>query len=343
MKKLKIAYVGFGKSTNRYHIPYLLQRERFEIARVVTPTLMKNPQAQLALEAKGTVFSTGIEDIIDDETLDLVVVVTPAQTHFALAKQLLEAGKNVLLDKPAVATVAEMETLVQLASDQDLFFMPFQNRRFDSDFLTVKKVIERGYLGRLIDIQVHMDHFRPHAPQGSGAALDGAFYGHGVHLVDQMVALFGKPERVHYDIRRTRLLDSPVDDHFAVDLFYPNQFKASVHATELALVPYPKWLIQGTKGTFIKQDVDQQENDLKVGIMPGVSGFGQDSPQAYGQLTYLNQNGDRIEKTIPSERGDYGRVYDAIYETLVNGTEKVVSDAQMLQVIEILEGGFKNG
>ena len=158
-----------------------------------------------------------------------------------------------------------------------------------------------------------------------------------------MIALFGEPERVAYDIRSTRNPDSPVDDHFAVDLYYPNQMKASVHATESALVPYPKWLIQGTKGTFIKQDVDQQENDLKVGIMPGAIGFGQDSPQAYGQLTYHNQNGDRIEKTIPSELGDYGRVYDSIYETLINGSDKLISDRQMLTVIQILEGGFTNG
>lgn len=226
---------------------------------------------------------------------------------------------------------------------QTSFFMPFQNRRFDSDFLTVKKVIETGYLGRVIDIQVHMDHFRADDTIVTGSNFEGAFYGHGVHLVDQMVSLFGSPEKVQYDIRSTRQPLSTVDDHFAVDLFYPNQLKASVHATESALVPYHKWLIQGTKGTFIKQDVDQQENDLKAGIMPGTSGFGEDSPQAYGHLTYLNQNGDRIEKYITSESGDYGRIYDAAYETLVNGADKLITDAHMLRVIEILEGGFENG
>ena len=343
MKKLKIAYVGFGKSTNRYHIPYLKIRDNFEIARVVTPTLMKNPEAQLALEKTGTLFSTDIQDIIADKTIDLVVVVTPAQSHFTLAKQLLQAGKNVLLDKPAVEKLSEMQELVSLANAANLFFMPFQNRRFDSDFLTVKKVIETGYLGRVIDIQVHMDHFRADDTVVTGSDFNGAFYGHGVHLVDQMVSLFGSPAKVQYDIRSTRQPLSTVDDHFAVDLFYPNQLKASVHATESALVPYPKWLIQGTKGTFIKQDVDQQENDLKAGIMPGTTGFGEDSPQAYGLLIYLNQNGDRIEKYIPSEIGDYGRIYDAAYETLVNGADKLITDVQMLRVIDILESGFKNG
>jgi predicted dehydrogenase len=226
MKKMKIAYVGFGKSTNRYHIPYLQTRDNFEIVRIVTPTLMKNPEAQLALEATGTLFSTDIQDIIQDKTIDLVVVVTPAKSHFALAKQLLQAGKNVLLDKPAVEKLTEMQELVALAQDANLFFMPFQNRRFDSDFLTVKKVIETGYLGRVIDIQVHMDHFRPDDTTVTGSDFDGAFYGHGVHLVDQMVSLFGSPEKVQYDIRSTRQPLSTLDDHFAVDLFYPDQLQS---------------------------------------------------------------------------------------------------------------------
>lgn len=343
MKKLKIAYVGFGKSTNRYHIPYVQMRDTFEIARIVTPTLMKNPQAQTALEATGTVFSTDIQDILSDDHIDLVVVVTPASTHFKLAKQLLAAGKNVLLDKPAVEKLSEMQELVTLAQEQHLFFMPFQNRRFDSDYLTVKSVIERGYLGRIIDIQVHMDHFRPDETVMSGTHFEGAFYGHGVHLIDQMVSLFGAPDDVTYDIRSTRQALSTVDDHFAVDLFYPNQMKASVHATESALISYPKWVIQGTKGTYIKYGVDEQENDLKAGVMPGTAGFGADSPQAYGHLVYLNQNGDRIDKYISSELGDYGRIYDAAYNSLVNGAEKLITDDQMLKVIEILESGFENG
>lgn len=343
MKKMTIAYVGFGKSTNRYHIPYVQQREHFDIGRIVTPTLMKNPGAQQKLAQCGTVFSTDISDIIDDQTIDLVVIVTPANTHYQLAKQLLSAGKNVLIDKPAVEKLSEMQELVNIAAEQNCFFMPFQNRRFDSDYLTVKKVIAAGYLGRIIDIQVHMDHFRADTALHTGTNLEGSFYGHGVHLIDQMIDLFGAPDRVQYDIRSTRNLESSVDDHFAVDLFYANQMKASVHATESALVAYPKWIIQGTRGTFVKQDVDQQENDLKAGIMPGQSGFGQDAPQAYGHLTYLNQNNDRIDKYISSEIGDYGCVYDAVYNTLTHGSEKLVTDSQMLHVIKILEGGFKNG
>lgn len=336
-KKLKIAYVGFGKSTNRYHIPYVKTRENFIIARIVTPHLGKRAE-QAELETQGTVFSTNIQDILSDETIDLVVVVTPASSHYAVVKQLLSAGKNVLCDKPLVETAAQAQELIELAQKNHVFFMPFQNRRFDSDFLTVKKVIETGYLGDLVDITVNMDHYRP-AEIGLGGHFDGAWYGHGVHLVDQIISLFGEPTTVQYDIRAAR--DSKgVDDYFSVNLLYP-QLRATVAATEVAALPHPKWILYGTRGTFVKMDVDQQENDLKVGIMPGTEGFGQDTPQDFGTLTYYNGNGDRIVKAIPTLRGDYGRVYDSIYETLVNGTPKLVSDEQILAVIETLENGFK--
>ncbi|MFC4653296.1 oxidoreductase [Lactococcus nasutitermitis] len=336
MRKLNIAYVGFGKSTNRYHIPYVKQRENFNIARIVTPHLGKRPE-EAELAASGTIFSTDIADIINDDTLDLVVVVTPAKFHYETAKQLLLAGKNVLCDKPLVETLEEAKELVKIAQEKNVFFMPFQNRRFDSDFLTVKKVIETGYLGDIIDITVNMDHFRPD-DAGQGTNFDGAWYGHGVHLVDQMIALFGKPEKVQYDIRATRD-ENAVDDYFSVNLLYPKH-RATVAASELVALPHAKWIVYGTRGTFIKQNVDQQENDLKVGIMPGTDGFGLDSPQDFGQLVYYNQNGDKIKKTIPTVAGDYGRVYDSVYETLVNTSDKLVSDEQILTVIESLENGF---
>ncbi len=336
MKKLNIAYVGFGKSTNRYHIPYVKTRENFNISRIVTPHLGKRPE-EVELKANGTIFSTNIDDIINDKSIDLVVVVTPAKFHYETAKQLLLGGKNVLCDKPLVETLAQAEELVKIAQENNLFFMPFQNRRFDSDFLTVKHVIDTGYLGELIDITVNMDHFRPQ-DASEGTHFDGAWYGHGVHMTDQMISLFGKPEDIQYDIRSTRKL-SETDDYFSVNFIYPN-LRATVAATELAALAHPKWILYGSRGTFIKMDVDQQENDLKVGIMPGTEGFGQDSAQDFGTLTYYNGNGDRIVKHIPTIQGDYGRVYDSVYETLVNGIPKLVSDEQILAVISALENGF---
>lgn len=341
---LNIAYVGFGKSTNRYHLPYVALREEIKVGRVVTPTLGKRPVEQAALEATGTIFSTDIEDIINDDQIDVAVVVTPATAHYETVKTLLLGGKNVLVDKPMTETLAQAQELVDLARERDLFVMPFQNRRFDSDYLTLQHVLKTGYVGRPVELELHMDHFRPNDATAATTPINGNLFGHGVHLVDQIVALFGRPKQVSYDVRSVRDLANGADDQFEVGLYYDDAFKATVQATETALVHYPKWVLHGTKGTYIKYNIDQQEYDLKAGIMPGTAGFGEDAPQDFGQLTYLNQNGDRLEKIIPTINGDYGRVYDAVYDTLVNGAPKLVSDDEMVTVIEILAGGFtQNG
>ncbi|KAI3473751.1 hypothetical protein Pfo_031483 [Paulownia fortunei] len=195
-----------------------------KVTRVVTPTLGKRPTEQAELEATGTIFTTDIEDIVTDDSLDLVVVVTPSQSHYQVTKQLLQAGKNVLVDKPMAASVEEAEELVKLATENNLFLMPFQSRRFDSDFLTVQQVISNGYLGRLTDLEVHMDHYRPLDGQLEGAAIDGSLFGHGVHLIDQVVSLFGSPQAAVYDLRATRVLESHLDDQIEVNLFYPEAF-----------------------------------------------------------------------------------------------------------------------
>jgi predicted dehydrogenase len=338
-RTLNIAYVGYGKSANRYHIPYVRMRENFKITRVVTLHPGKRPGEQVAQEAMGTQFSSNLTDILNDTSIDLVVVVTPADSHYALVKELLLAGKNVLCDKPLVEHLKEARELVGLADDENCFLMPFQNRRFDSDYLTVKKVLATGVLGEMLDIEVTMDRYRPAHGVTSGGRVDGSWYGHGVHLADQMVALFGKPAGVQYDVRATRVAGSSIDDYFSVNLLY-SRLRATVAASELAVVSRPKWTLYGSRGTFIKACVDQQENDLKMSIMPSADGFGLDAPQDFGRLVYYNQDGDRIERAVPTVAGDYGRVYDSIYETLVNGAPKLVSDDEMLTVIELLATGF---
>lgn len=340
-KKMRIAYIGFGKSTNRYHLPYVKLRENIEVVRIVTPTLNKRPEEQAAWTARGTIFSTNIQDIIDDSTIDAVVVVTPAKSHFSVAKELLLAGKNVLVDKPIATSPSELAELIDIAKRNHVLVMPFQNRRFDSDFQALKRVLSADYLGELIDLEVHMDHYRPSAEVQNGDQIDGTFYGHGVHLVDQIVSLFGRPDKVGYDLRKIGNCDSEIEDHFEVDLYY-GDFKAKVQSSEMAAISYPKWLVYGKQGRYIKFDIDQQEYDLKANIMPDDPFFGKEVSQNYGQVHYVNQNGDWLDRYIESPRGDYGMVYDSLYETIINGAEPLVSYEQMMTVIEILSYAFKS-
>lgn len=149
--------------------------------------------------------------------------------------------------------------------------MAYQNRRFDSDFLVIKEVLASGKLGELVELESHMDYYRPEAPDAPGEYYDGAFYGLGVHMMDQIIDLFGRPEEVSYDIRSIRNSNNP-DDTFEIQFFYPT-LKVIVKTSHLVNIPYPKFTLHGTKGSFVKYGIDQQETYLKAGIMPGEKKF----------------------------------------------------------------------
>lgn len=217
--------------------------------------------------------------------------------------------------------------------------MPYQNRRFDGDYLAVKQVVEQGFLGQLNEVETHIDYYRPGSIAEPGVKENGSFYGLGIHLMDRMIALFGRPDKVAYDIRNNEV-ESGVDNYFDVDLHYGHTFKVKVKTNHVVASSYPRFILHGENGSFVKYGEDQQENDLKAGIMPGSPGFGEDSVMYYGIARYKNANGDWIEKQIKTPVGDYGRYYDAVYETLKNGAEPLVSQEEALTNIQILEAGF---
>ena len=157
--------------------------------------------------------------------------------------------------------------------------------------------------------------------------------------MDRMISLFGRPNTVTYDIRNNEV-EGAVDNYFDVGLHYGNQLKIKLKTNHIVAKDYPRFIVHGTNGSFIKYGEDQQENDLKAGIMPESAGFGEDSPMYYGVAKYRNANGDWIEKQIKTPLGDYGRFYDAAYDTIVNGVPKLVKDEEAVTNIEILENGF---
>lgn len=336
--KLTIAYIGFGKSTNRYHLPYTLIREHIQVKSIYD--VVRKPELEADYHQYGIQFTDQLEDILDDSEIQLAVICTPPKFHYELACKCLESGKNVLVEKPFCSSVAETEALLQLAKEKNLTVMPFQNRRFDSDFMTLKQVIESGVLGELVEVESHFDYYRADSPTVAEAPVyDGAFYGLGVHTLDQMISLFGTPDAVSYDIRYLRNKANP-DDTFEASLFY-GDLKAIVKTSHLVAIPYPKFIAHGTKGSFVKYGIDQQETCLKAGIMPGVAEFGVDPEEHYAEVVYYNETGDEIHEVIPTLLGDYGKVYDSLYETIVHGAPKLVSDEEVLTNMTILEQGFK--
>ncbi len=334
---LTIGYIGNGKSTNRYHLPFVLQRENIKVKSIYR----RNPDRDSWEKHPSIHYTTNLNEVINDKEIQLVVVNTGVESHYEYAKMALENNKHVLVEKPFMMTKEEAEEIFALAKDKGLVAQCYQNRRFDSDFLTAKKIIESGKLGDLLEVEMHYDYFRPQTPESTHtfSFYNSYLYGHGCHTIDQVISYFGKPDNIHYDVRQL-LGTGRMNDYFDLDFYY-DKLKVSVKSSFFRLKQRPSFVLYGKKGVFVKQTEDRQEEHLKLFYMPHHADFGIDLPEHYGTLTYIDENGEYHEEKVVSEVGDYGRVYDGVYNAIVNGADKQIKDEQTLLAMEILEQGIK--
>lgn len=333
---LGVAYIGNGKSTNRYHLPFVLQlKDLFEVRTIVS----RSQSVWSPIE--GVTYTRHLEDVWQDEKVDLVVVATPLSSHFELAKAALEQGKHVLVEKPFTETVQEAKFLFDLAREKGLVIQAYQNRRFDADFLTLQSVIASGKLGSLLEVEMHFDYFRPEIPHSqSDFQIDTSYlYGHACHTIDQVVSYFGQPASRHLEVR-SLLGPGRMNDYFDLDFFYGDGLKVSIKSSYFRIKSRPSFVAYGQKGMFIKEGKDRQEEHLKLFYLPGQEGFGLDLPEHYGTITYIDDQGHYHEEKVVSQVGDYGRYYQALYASIVEGADKLVTDDQTLYQIEVLETGI---
>lgn len=333
---LTIAYIGNGKSTNRYHLPFVQKIKEIRVKTIYAPSA-SSPWPHLA----DVFYTNRLEDVLEDEEIDLVVVAVPAGAHYELARRCLMAGKHTLVEKPFTETAQQARELFALAEGKGLFLQAYQNRRFDSDFLTVQKVIASGVLGDLLEVEMHYDYFRPEVPESVVAySVDSSYlYGHACHTVDQVLSYFGQPERINYDVRQL-LGPGRMNDYFDLDFYY-GQTKVSVKSSYFRIKERPSFVVYGKKGMFVKASKDRQEADLKKFYLPVHEDFGLDLPEHYGILTYLDDQGRYHEEKVVSEVGDYSRIYQGLYDTIVHGAEKIVKDQETIWQLEILEEGIR--
>lgn len=334
---LTIAYIGNGKSTNRYHLPFSTQLSD----KIKIKTIYSRSGKSDWTPIEGVQYTTNIDDIYNDPEIQLVVVTTPSSSHYPLAKKGLLHGKNMLVEKPFTETVEQAQELFTLAKEKNLFVQSYQNRRYDSDFLTVQKVIESNKLGDLLELEMHFDYFRPEVPENSTySRIDSFLYGHACHTLDQVISYFGGPDEVYSDVRQL-LGKGRMNDYFDLDLYY-GKLKVSVKSSYFRLTPRPSFIVYGKKGSFIKETKDRQEEHLKQFYMPTEPDFGVDLPQHYGTLTYMDDDNHYHQEKVISEVGDYSRFYEDVYQTLINKQDKVVKDDQTLLQIKLLEEGTKH-
>ena len=339
MQKLTIGFIGNGKSTNRYHSPFILTRsDKMTIKTIYARNLSKTDWPRI----DNVRYTDDLEEVLHDPDIDVIIVTTPHNAHASYARRVLEAGKHCVVEKPFVPTSAEARELFALAEEKGLMLQCYQNRRFDSDFLTVQKVIESGKLGDLLELEMHFDYYRPEVPERMHEFRPewSYLYGHGCHTLDQVISYFGRPDHIHYDVRQL-LGEGRMNDYFDLDLYY-GILKVSVKSSYFRVKSRPSFVVYGKKGMFEKYAKDRQEADLKKFYLPkDHADFGMDSPEDYGTLIYMDENGYHEEK-VPSVRGDYARYYDALYETLINGAPQLVRPEETILQLEILETGVKN-
>ena len=280
---LTVGFIGNGKSANRYHIPFILQRsDKIKIKMIYT----RKHSRDVWDEIPGVIYTEDLQELLNDQEVQVIIISTPSQSHYELAKTVLNAGKNCVVEKPFTETLEEAKELYTLAKQKGVMIQCYQNRRFDSDFLTVQKVIESGKLGDLLELEMHFDYYRPYIPESvhEFSQINSYLYGHGCHTLDQVISYFGKPDSIHYDVRQL-LGVGRMNDYFDLDLYY-GTLKVSVKSSYFRAKERPSFIIYGKKGMFVKEKKDKQEEHLKMFYMPDHEDFGVDLPHEYGTLTY---------------------------------------------------------
>lgn len=333
MKTVKTGIVGYGNGGRLFNATILSSVEGFRITKIMTSNESNINSAHQDFPDAEVV--SKFTDLTKDPEIDLIVITTPNHLHKELAEKALKAGKNVVVEKPFTPTTDEADALIDLASKKNLILSVNHNRRWDSDFLTVKKIIEGNKLGEIVDYEAHFDRFRNEVPNSwkevQENAGSGILYDLGSHLIDQALTLFGPPQEIYADLRKQRK-DAEVPDNFEVLLYYPNM-KVTLKASALVKAKGPTYSVHGTKGSFVKYGIDSQEEMLKSGLKPsGNWGWGQESQDIWGTLDVLEESGP-----VESETGDYRKFYENIYDAITNNAELEVKPQQAREVIRIIE------
>lgn len=334
MRVLKAGLVGFGISGKTFHAPFLVNNKLYRLVSVLERNKQESKEKYPFVK-----LVRSIDEMISDPEIDIVIITTPNDTHFPYAKAALEAGKHVVLEKPFTNTSEEARELAALAKKSDTILSVYQNRRYVSDFFTIKEILNKKLLGEVHTFEGHYDRYRaearPNAWREAVLPGSGILYDLGAHLIDQAQILFGLPKTITADIRMQRP-HAKVDDYFDLRLDY-GFLKVILQAGMLVREPGPRYLIHGTEGSFVKFGEDPQEARLRAGEMPVGDDWGVENESTYGILHTVIDGKLRREK-YPSHRGDYGLYYKSVYDTIVNKaplTEKPEHGYNTIRLIEL--------
>jgi predicted dehydrogenase len=330
---MRVGLVGFGLGGRVLHAPVIASVAGLELAAV-----LERSTNNAAARYPGIATYRTLDAMLADESLGLIVLTTPTGTHFELARQILAAGKNLVVDKPMCAASAQVAELMHLAQKKNLLLAPYHSRHWDSDFRTVEKLLKEKTLGRIVGFEATMDRWKPGATRavwkddpdaGGGLLLD-----LGSHLVYLALALFGLPLAVGAEVGRERAGQGS-DDAFTLRLRYPEMI-ATLAANNLAATPRPRFSLRGTAGGFVQCGVDPQEAALNRIVRIDDSNWGQVPESGWGTLT-LDCAGQLVATRIASEPGDYRMFYAGIRDALLGKVPAPVSALEAWRTVRVLE------
>ncbi len=332
--------IGFGLAGAVFHAPLIAATPGMRLAAVVTRSPERAEQARR--EHPGVEVVETAERLWERGGLDLVVVATPNRTHVPLAMAALAAGVAAVVDKPLAATAAEGRRLIAEAERRGLLLTVFQNRRWDGDFLTVRRLLADGALGQVFRFESRFERWRPvpkpgwrqlAAPEDAGGVL----YDLGSHLIDQALVLFGPVRHVHAELdhrfaARPAAGEGVVDDDSFVALLHASGVRSHLWMSAAAAQPGPRFRVLGGAAGYTKHGLDPQEEALRRGARPGSPGWGEEPPERWGLLGASDDL-----RPVPTERGAYERFYAGVAAALRKGMPPPVDPADAVAGLEVIE------
>jgi scyllo-inositol 2-dehydrogenase (NADP+) len=329
----RVGLVGFGMAGRVFHSPLISSVDGLELAAVV-----ERSSNNAAERYPGIVTYRTLDEMLADSSLGLFVVATPSGTHFQVARRILEAGRNVVVDKPVAVASAEVAQLMELAKARGVLLVPFFNRRWDSDFLTIQRLLGEGSLGRLVYFESRFDRWSPGSTrrpwkddpaQGGGQLLD-----LGTHIGDQALTLFGNPEAVSADVTRERHGEGS-NDAFTLRLRYSG-FSVVLGANCLSSPPRPRFHLRGDKGNYCKLGLDPQEAALNKIARIEDPAWGQEPPADWGTLS-VDVDGAIVTRPVAPIAGDYRLYYAGVRDALLGKAHAPVPAVAAWRVARLLE------
>jgi predicted dehydrogenase len=326
--------VGFGYASRTFHVPLLRATPGFRVAAVASS---RPDEVQTVLP--GIAVVSDAATLVSRGDVDLVVVATPNDTHAPLAEAALRAGRDVVVDKPFTLTAAEARHLAELARTRGHVLSVFQNRRWDSDVLTVQEAIRRGVLGPVVVCESRFDRYRPQVRdrwrEGTAPGA-GLLYDLGPHLIDQALVLFGVPDTVQATLGRQRPGTRSVD-YVHLVFRYGERLVVTLQAGSLVSGGSPRFTVHGERASLFKHRPDVQEDQLRAGVVPGSTGWGMDPDDA---VLYDGPTGE--VRTIESVPGDQRRYYTALREALLRRAPDPVPASQGVAVMALIEAALRS-